>query len=128
MRRKAEDENPREAGSRYEREAAARLSRMGYRILEENFRCRQGEIDLIAMEGNVLVFIEVKYRSSLRSGDPAEAVDGKKRARIIRCAEYFMMKRGFGGDTPCRFDVAAFLRDVAGGEVRFRLIRDAFWT
>ena len=128
MRRKAGDESRRAAGSRYEREAAARLSRMGYRILEENFRCRQGEIDLIAMEGNVLVFIEVKYRSSLRSGDPAEAVDGKKRARIIRCAEYFMMKRGFGGDTPCRFDVAAFLRDEAGGEIRFRLIRDAFWT
>ena len=96
MRRKAEDENPREAGSRYEREAAARLSRMGYR--------------------------------NESAGDPAEAVDGRKRARIIRCAEYFMMKRGFGGDTPCRFDVAAFLRDEAGGEIRFRLIRDAFWT
>jgi putative endonuclease len=122
------DESRRETGSRYEREAAARLSRMGYRILEENFRCRQGEIDLIAMEGKVLVFIEVKYRSSLRSGDPAEAVDGRKRERIVRCAKYFMMKRGFGGETPCRFDVVTFLRDEAGGESQFRLIRDAFWA
>lgn len=123
-----EDESRRAAGRRYEREAAARLSRMGYRILAENFRCRQGEIDLIAEEGNVLVFIEVKYRSSLRSGDPAEAVDARKKERIIRCARYFMMKRGFGGDTPCRFDVVSFLRDETSGEIRFRLIRDAFWA
>lgn len=120
--------NKRQIGAAYEEQAAHFLIGQGYQILERNYRCRQGEIDLIAMEGNVLVFIEVKYRSSLRSGDPAEAVDGRKRARIIRCAEYFMMKRGFGGDTPCRFDVAAFLRDEAGGEIRFRLIRDAFWT
>jgi len=80
------------------------------------------------MEGNVLVFIEVKYRSSLRSGDPAEAVDARKQQVIFRTAVLYMHRQGLPEDTPCRFDVAAFLRDEAGGEIRFRLIRDAFWT
>ena len=51
-------------------QAAAYLKRKGYRILEQNFRCRQGEIDLIARDGGYLVFIEVKYRSSLKDGAP----------------------------------------------------------
>lgn len=118
---RAAHENRRRTGSRYEQLAAASLVRMGFEILEQNYRCRAGEIDLIAREQRYLVFIEVKYRSSGQSGDPAEAVDRKKQRRIIKTARYYLMTHGYSEDTPCRFDVAAIL----GEEVR--LIRDAFW-
>lgn len=97
-------ENKRAKGGLYEQKAAAYLKKQGYVILETNYRCRQGEIDLIAREGETLVFVEVKYRSRTGSGDPSEAVDGKKQSRISRCALYYLMKRGVV-DVPCRFDV-----------------------
>ena len=67
--------NKRQTGSHYEETAAAFLTSKGYRVLERNFRCRQGEIDLICRHGRYLVFAEVKYRSGLTMGSPAEAVD-----------------------------------------------------
>ena len=71
-------------------QAAAYLKKKGYRILEANFRCRFGEIDLIARDGAYLVFIEVKYRSSLKDGDSLEAVNRRKQRKIIRVAEYYL--------------------------------------
>lgn len=97
------------------------MADQGYVILEKNYRCRTGEIDLIAKEGGYLVFIEVKFRSSAKSGDPAEAVDVKKIRRITGAARYYLLTHGYGEATPCRFDVVAILC----GEVR--LIKDAFW-
>ena len=67
------------------------------------------------------VFIEVKYRRDEHEGDPAEAVDARKKARILRTARYYMTRYHISEDTPCRFDVVA----VLGSNVR--LIRDAFW-
>lgn len=113
--------NNRSTGSRYEDEAAAFLLRQGYEILERNFYCRRGEIDLIAREGHYLVFVEVKYRRTTDSGDPAEAVDTRKKHRMIQAARYYLYTHGYGEETPCRFDVVA----VLGDEVR--LYRDAFW-
>lgn len=112
--------NNRATGSRYEEQAAVFLTSMGYEIIERNYRCRSGEIDLIGRDGRYLVFIEVKYRSGAASGDPAEAVDRKKQKRIIQTARYYLYSHGYGEDTPCRFDVAAILdRDI-------RIIKDAF--
>lgn len=68
--------NKRETGSRYEDAAAAFLQSKGLRLLEKNFRCRKGEIDLILMDGACLVFTEVKYRSGPGCGSPLEAIDG----------------------------------------------------
>ena len=70
-------------------QAAAYLKKKGYQILEANFRCRFGEIDLIARDGGYLVFIEVKYRSS-PTGDSLEAVNRRKQRKIIRVAEYYL--------------------------------------
>lgn len=112
--------NKRQVGSSYEEIAAACLIKEGYRILERNYRCRQGEIDLIAKDGRYLVFIEVKYRSDRKKGDPSEAVDGRKQEHIRRTAVYYLYQHGYGEDTPCRFDVVSIL----GEEIR--LIRDAF--
>lgn len=122
MGRFKKKQNNRETGSRHELQAAACLTEQGYVILEKNYRCRTGEIDLIARDGSYLVFAEVKYRKDGGSGDPAEAVDLKKRQRIIGAARYYLLTHGYGDDIPCRFDVIAIL----GGEVR--LIKDAFWA
>lgn len=113
--------NNRNTGSRYEEEAAAFLLRQGYKILERNFYCRRGEIDLIAREGRYLVFAEVKYRRNKDCGDPAEAVDARKRHRMIQAARYYLYTHGYGEETPCRFDVVAVLGD------EIHLYRDAFW-
>lgn len=112
-------ENNRETGRRYEQMAAAFLEQQGYRILEWNYRDRYGEIDLIARHGEVLVFVEVKYRKSLRQGDPAEAVDRKKQQRIHHTAQYYLYTHRMT-DIPCRFDVVSILGD------QIRLIQNAF--
>lgn len=114
------EKSRKEVGRRYEKVAAKCLQAEGYEILERNFFCRQGEIDLIAREGEFLVFVEVKYRRDLSQGDPMEAVDERKRRRIARAASYYLWKRGLSEDTPCRFDVVALLPG------KYRICRDAF--
>lgn len=112
--------NKRQLGSSRETEAASYLIRRGYQILERNYRIRQGEIDLIARDGNYLVFIEVKYRKNEGSGHPAEAVDARKQQRIRQAAEHYLYCRRCGEDTPCRFDVVSIIGD------RITVIQNAF--
>ncbi len=114
------NENKRATGSRYEALAAAFLERQGLTILERNYRCRQGEIDLIVRDGRTLVFAEVKYRSSAASGEPAEAVTPAKQRRIREAAGYYLYSHRHGEDAPCRFDVVSIL----GSQIQW--IRDAF--
>lgn len=102
-------ENNREIGSRCENMAAVYLQEKGYRILEKNYRRKTGEIDLIAEKGSYLVFVEVKYRRDDRKGEPQEAVTRLKQRRIMRTAQYYMVEQKRPEDTPCRFDVIAFL-------------------
>ena len=116
--------NQRTVGSRYEQEAAAFLTTQGLTILEQNYRCRAGEIDLIAREGQMLVFCEVKYRYDCGAGDPASAVDGRKQQTIFRVAQWYMQKYHLPEDTPCRFDVVAITG--VGEDLRIRWIPDAF--
>ena len=96
--------NKRQIGTEKEKLAGAYLEKNGYDIIEYNFRCKQGEIDIIAKEGEYLVFCEVKYRSSSMSGTPFEAVDYKKQRIISRCALFYITKHKVT-DVPCRFDV-----------------------
>ncbi len=99
--------NRRKLGGEMEKLAAETLRKAGYRILQSNYRCPAGEIDLIARHGKYLVFVEVKYRSTGESGLPEEAVDVRKQRVISRAALYYLAEHGMGEDTPCRFDVAA---------------------
>ena len=108
--------NRRQTGTAYERRAGEYLKEQGYELIGYNFRCRQGEIDIIARDGRYLVFVEVKYRRDGQMGDPLEAVDRAKQRRISRTAQYY------GETTPCRFDVAA----VLGTDGEVRLVRNAF--
>lgn len=113
--------NRRSVGTGYEYKAAEKLKAQGYQILEHSYRTRTGEIDLIALDGSILVFIEVKYRAGSAFGSSLEAVDKRKQARIRHCALYYMTVKGYDPDsTPVRFDVAGFDQE------RFTLVKGAF--
>lgn len=112
--------NKRAVGTEYEKKVGAYLEEHGYRILEYNFRCKGGEIDIIAKDGEYLVFVEVKYRKDRGTGDPFEAVDSRKQRTISRTASYYCMIHGYDETTSCRFDVVA----VLGEEIH--VIKNAF--
>ncbi len=112
--------NKRELGSRYEDTACKYLTEQGYIILEKNFRCKIGEIDIIGKSEGYLCFIEVKYRSNKGHGFPSEAVNDNKRRRIARAALTYMTFHKLPTDTPCRFDIVDIL------DKEFTLIKNAF--
>ena len=87
----------------------------GYRVVE-------GEVDLVARDGPVLVFVEVKTR---RKGEPAEAVGAEKQRRLVRAALHFQRRHGLL-EAPCRFDVVAIVWPEDGGSPRVEHIVDAF--
>ena len=93
-----------EIGLEGERAAAEFLEARGYRILERNYRTKLGELDLIAKDGDTLVFIEVKVRLNDRFGGPAAAITSAKQARIARLAQQYVVSRRLVGRL-CRFDV-----------------------
>ena len=108
-----------ERGREAESAAATFIERRGLRILERNWRCRFGEIDLIARDGATLVFIEVRARSSRSHGGAAESISAAKRRKLIATAHQYLARSGL--DTPCRFDALLLepQRDI-------EWIRDAF--
>lgn len=91
-------------GRRAEDFCAQLLRRAGLRLLERNWRCRQGEIDLIAQEGEILVFLEVRLRRPGGFGGALESIDGPKRRRLLAAARAYLSGRR---EVPCRFDVLA---------------------
>lgn len=93
--------------------AAVFVHQLGWLILERNFRCPDGELDLIAQDGDTLVFVEVKTRSSRERGEPGEAVGRAKQTRLIRAASRYLTAKEFW-NRPCRFDVISII--VRAGE------------
>ena len=120
--------NKRSVGSHYEDVAAEYLIHKGYRILERNFSCRSGEIDIIAEDGEVLCFVEVKYRAGERFGDPLEAVTPHKIRQINNTARYYLMVKGYAQVPACRFDVVAIhgKNATAEDERAIELVKNAF--
>ena len=104
--------------------ASCYLGRRGYKILLRNYENVLGEIDLIAKEKGALVFIEVKTRSSLSMGLPLEGVTFRKRAKMVRVAQYYMKRYGIK-NLPCRFDVVSILI-LPGQEPQIDVIQNAF--
>ena len=110
-------------GKEGEKIAAAYLEKNGYRIIEINFRCPIGEIDIIAKEKSDLVFVEVKTRKSIALGYPEQAVGIRKQKKMSHLALWYMQKRKIA-DTNARFDVVAITLIPDNNEVR--LIKNAF--
>jgi len=112
-------------GTAGEAAAAAWLEARGYEILARNVRTRCGEIDLVARTGDLVVFIEVKSRTSTRFGHPSEAIAGRKQRRLARLAAGFMRDHGLGRRS-ARFDAVAIQFDATGTAVLIEHIPDAF--
>lgn len=118
-------ETTRSVGQRGEDEAARHLEAQGLRLLERNYRCRGGEIDLVMREGNTLVLVEVRLRASAEFGGAAASVGPRKQRRFILAARHLLMTRPEFRSLPMRFDVVA-LDGGAADVARIDWIRDAF--
>ena len=103
--------------------AAGFLTQSGYRILDVNYRCPIGEIDIVAREKGELVFVEVKTRKSSALGYPEQAVGTAKQKKMSQLALWYLRDKKVG-DAPVRFDVVAILMLPSGNDIR--LIRNAF--
>jgi putative endonuclease len=110
-------------GKEGENLAAAYLERAGYEILERNYRCPFGEVDIVAREGGSLVFVEVKSRRSESFGEPELSVGREKQRKIARVSLDYLQKRS-ALSARARFDVVT-VKMLPGG-VRIELIKDAF--
>ena len=107
-------------GERAERIAAGYLQRKGLALVETNYRCRWGEIDLVLRDRDTIVFVEVKLRRSTSFGGTAYSVTPRKQARIIAAARHYLARKE---EMPCRFDVVLLERLEPP---RIEWIRDAF--
>ena len=100
------------------------MGRRGYRMVTSNYRCRMGEIDLIAREGGYLVFVEVRCKRTGGFGSPAESVDAVKQQKIAAAAQHYLDAQGIE-DQACRFDVVEVVAEGRGLRVS-DVIKDAF--
>src|SRR5262245_58211166 len=115
---------PRQAVGKAGEEAAVQYLRQhGYRILERNYRCRFGEIDLIARDGSMLAFVEVKTRRSQKYGSPAAAVTFQKQRHLIKASQTYLMQKKKTHEL-CRFDVVTV--EMEAQQPHIELIKDAF--
>ncbi len=97
-----------ELGVRGERAAVRFLERRGYEIVDQNWRCNAGEVDIVARDQDTIVFVEVKTRASIDAGLPEEAIDDEKRRRYEMLAAHYLHGHDTG-EVPVRFDVIALL-------------------
>jgi len=107
-------------GAAAEAAALAWLELRGLKLVERNWRCRSGELDLVLREGDCLVFVEVRLRGSAAYGGAAASVDAKKRMKLLSAARLYLAGRP---EQPCRFDVVA-MSDPRGRDLEW--IRNAF--
>ena len=112
-----------ELGQKGEETAARYLAGLGYKILERNWRFEKQEIDIVAKDGDWLVIIEVKIRSSSFFGDPAEAVNRKKRKGLVRAADAYVDRKNISCEV--RYDIISIIRE--GDREDIRHIKDAFY-
>lgn len=109
-------------GKKGEKLAVDYLTKIGYKIIATNYRNKIGEIDIIAEDGNYIVFVEVKSRMSRAFGDPLEAIGAQKQHKIMQVAQGYLMKTR-QLNAPCRFDAVAVLGDK---ESEIRHVKNAF--
>ena len=111
-------------GRQYEQLARQFLRRQGLRDIRSNFHSRYGEIDIIARDGAVMVFAEVRYRQSNTHGGAIASVTRAKQQKILQTARYFLQINGLTNRMPCRFDVIG----ITGSKThpQFHWIKNAF--
>lgn len=111
-------------GDAVEAAALGFLQRQGLRPLARNANARGGELDLVMLDGDVVVFVEVRYRASSAFGGGAASVDARKRGKLVHAARLFLQRNPPLGDAPCRFDVVDASGDPAAPRIEW--LQDAF--
>lgn len=106
-------------GLAIEKIAAQYLQTNGCIILEYNFHCKYGEVDLICKDQNDLVFVEVRYRKNIQYGSPAETINYIKQRKIILTAEHYLFKNSWSINLPCRIDVIAISGNISNVDVEW---------
>lgn len=105
--------------------AQQHLQRYGLRLLCRNWSCRSGELDLVMLDGDTVVFVEVRYRRHAAWGGALESVDMRKQQKLIKAAQLFLLKESRWAKHPCRFDVVAIGATGSDAE-KANWIRNAF--
>ena len=113
--------NKRIVGNEKEELAALYLTKSGYEILDRNYWCRFGELDIVARDRKYLCFVEVKYRSNSRYGAPDGLISDKKKMKICMTSQFYMKEKNFSADTPVRYDVVLLIGK------KIQLIQNAFY-
>jgi putative endonuclease len=114
-----------QAGREAEHQALEYLCRQGLTLLVQNWTCKRGELDLVMLDGDTVVFVEVRYRLHAGWGGALESVDARKQEKLIMAAQHFLQKEAQWAEHPCRFDVLA-LEGSASRDTRINWIRNAF--
>ena len=113
------------SGKDAELQALKYLQQQGLRLLAQNWLCKRGELDLVMLDGDTVVFVEVRYRKNTQWGGALGSIDARKRQKLILAAQYFLQSESRWADSPCRFDVVA-IDGAAGTAPLLNWLRNAF--
>ncbi len=114
-------------GKNIESQVWTYLQQQGFQLLHRNFRCRLGEIDLIGLHQNQLLFIEVRFRRNAVYGGAAASVDFRKQRKLLKTAQFFFLRYPKLANYACRFDVVAVtLKNSANAKLEIDWIQNAF--
>ena len=111
-----------QTGKDAERLALRHLEQQGLRLLAQNWACRRGELDLVMLDGDTVVFVEVRYRQHAQWGGALASIDTRKRQKLILAAQYFLQREARWANHPCRFDVVT----LDGATPHANWLRNAF--
>lgn len=114
-------------GDAAEAQARQYLEQHGLCLLAQNWRCRVGELDLVMLDADTVVFVEVRYRRHSAWGGAVESVDARKREKLSRAAQHFLQQEARWAKYPCRFDVIAITAD-SQAPAQLNWIQNAFDT
>ncbi|MFI7799361.1 hypothetical protein PSFL_04310 [Pseudomonas sp. DD1] len=114
-----------ETGKDAEQQALEHLQRQGLRLLAQNWLCKRGELDLVMLDGDTVVFVEVRYRKYAQWGGALASIDERKRQKLILAAQFFLLSEHRWAESPCRFDVVA-IESSPHGTAGLNWLRNAF--
>ncbi|MBC2657961.1 YraN family protein [Pseudomonas sp. MSSRFD41] len=105
--------------------ALRHLQQQGLRLVAQNWLCKRGELDLVMLDGDTVVFVEVRYRQHAQWGGALGSIDGRKRQKLILAAQFFLQSESRWSSHPCRFDVVA-IDGTPGPQAQLNWLRNAF--
>ncbi|WP_415262907.1 YraN family protein [Pseudomonas chlororaphis] len=114
-----------QSGQDAEAQALRHLEQQGLRLLAQNWLCKRGELDLVMLDGDTVVFVEVRYRQHTQWGGALGSIDARKRQKLILAAQFFLQRESHWSNHPCRFDVVA-IDSAPGTTTHLNWLRNAF--